>query len=291
MQVLSMIATRTARIRMPMRWSSPLQAVLALVVILGVAPGGLSLAAPPCRFSADLEVTIDALGIERVNIDAAEGDLAVQGHADLSQIRVTGRACAKSEAAVQQIQLLSNTEGIDAYIEAKIPSRRGRSSNATLDLKVAVPSHMALIVRDTTGEVLVRNVAALQLQDGTGGIEVESVSGGVSITDGTGATVIRGVGGSLQLKDGTGEVEISDVQGSVSVDDGTGAMTVSEVGGSVDLKDGTGDIEVEGIAGSVAVQDGSGDVSISRVEGSLALRSGSGRVRLAEIQGSVAVSK
>lgn len=291
MQVVSMIATRTAWTLVPRRWSGPLQVALALLVTIGVAPGGVSLAAPPCRFSADLEVTIDALGIERVKIDAAEGDLAVQGHTDLGQIRVTGRACAESEAVVQQIQLLSNTEGIDAYIEAKIPSRRGRSSNATLDLKVAVPNHMALIVQDTTGEVLVRNVAALQLQDGAGGIEVEKVSGSVSITDGTGATVIRAVGGSLQLKDGTGEVEIKDVRGSVSVDDGTGAITVSEVGGSVSLKDGTGDIEVEGIAGSVAVRDGTGDVSVSRVKGSLALRSGSGRVRLAEIQGSVVVSK
>ena len=289
MQFLSMIATRTTWILMPMRWSSPLRAMLALLVILGFAPGGLSFAAPPCRFSADLEVTIDALGIERVNIDAVEGGLVVQGHADSNQIRVTGKACAKSEAAVQQIQLISNTEGIDAYIEAKIPSRGRMFSSATLDLKAAVPSRLALAVQDGTGEILVRNVAALQLQDGTGDIEIEGVPGDVSVTDGTGATVVRAIGGSLQVKDGTGPLSIRDVQGSVTVDDGTGEIKISEVGGDLRLRDGTGDMEIEDIGGSVDVRDGTGDVSVSRVEGSLTLRNGTGGVQLTEVRGPVAV--
>lgn len=289
MQVVSMIATRAAWRLMPMRWPGPLQAALALLVMVGSVPGGVSLAAAPCRFSADLEVSIDAVGIERVNIDAAAGDLAVQGHTDSSRIRVTGKACAKSEAAVQQIQLLSRTEGVDAYIEAKIPSRGRMFSNATLDLRAAVPSRLALDVQDSTGEILVRNVAALQLRDGTGDVEIQGVPGDVSVTDGTGATAVRAIGGSLQVKDGTGPLSIRDVQGSVTVDDGTGEIKISEVGGDLRLRDGTGSIEIEDIAGSVDVRDGTGSVSVSRVEGSLTLRNGTGRVRLAEVRGPVAV--
>ncbi|MDE0262164.1 MAG: hypothetical protein OXJ37_07155 [Bryobacterales bacterium] len=289
MQVESMIATRAARTPEPMRRSGPLQAAFALLAIACAAPAGVSLAASPCRFSADLEVTIDATGIERVSIDAVAGDLAVQGLADSSQIRVTGKACAKSEAAVQQIQLLSSTEGIDAYIEAKIPSKRRVFSNATLDLKATVPSRLALAVQDSTGEVLIRNVAALQLQDGTGDIEIQGVPGDASVTDGTGATVIRAIGGSLQVKDGTGPLSIRDVQGSVTVDDGTGGIKISEVGGDLRLRDGTGDVEIEDIAGSVDVRDGTGDVSVSRVEGGLTLRNGTGGVQLTEVRGPVAV--
>ena len=287
MQVVSMIATRTAWLLMPRRWSGPLPAALALLVTAGAVPGGMSLAAPPCRFSADLEVTIDAIGIERLNIDAAEGGLAVHGDADSSEIRVTGKACAKSEAAVHQIQLLSNTEGMDAYIEAKIPSRGRMFQNATLDLRATVPSRLALAVQDSTGEILVRNVAALQLRDGTGDIEIEGVPGDVSVTDGTGATAVRAIGGSLQVKDGTGPLRIRDVRGSVTVDDGTGEIKISEVGGDLRLRDGTGDIEIEDIAGSVDVRDGTGDVSVSRVEGSVTLRNGTGGARLTEVGGPV----
>lgn len=289
MQVVSMIATRAAWPLMPRRWSGPLPAPLALLVIAGAVPGGMGLAAPPCRFSADLEVTIDAIGIERLNIDAVEGGLAVQGHADSSQIRVTGKACAKSEAAVQQIQLLSNTEGADAYVEAKIPSRRRMFRNATLDLEATVPSRLALAVQDGTGEILVRNVAALQLRDGTGDIEIEGVPGDVSITDGTGATVVRAIGGSLQVKDGTGPLTIRDVRGSVTVDDGTGEITISEVGGDLRLRDGTGNMEIEDIGGSVDLRDGTGNVSVSRVAGSLTLRNGTGGVQLTDVRGPVAV--
>ena len=274
MQVASMVATRPAWTLMPMRWSGSLQAAVASLVIVGTVPGGAGLAASPCHFSADLEVTIDAIGIERLNIDAVEGGLAVEGHTDSSQIRVTGKACAKSEAAVQQIQLLSSTDGSDAYVEAKIPSRGRMFSNATLDLKATVPSRLALAVKDTTGEILVRNVAALQLRDGTGDIEIEGIPGDVAVTDGTGATVVRAIGGSLQVKDGTGPLSIRDVQGSVTVDDGTGEIKISEVGGDLRLRDGTGDVEIADIAGSVDVRDGTGDVSVSRVEGSLTLRSG-----------------
>lgn len=289
MQVVSMIATRAAWPLMPRRWSGPLPAALALLVIAGAVPGGMGLAAPPCRFSADLEVTIDATAIERLNIDAAEGGLVVHGDADSNQIRVTGKACAKSEAAVQRIQLLSNTEGADAYVEAKIPSRGRMFRNATLDLEATVPSRLALAVQDGTGEILVRNVAALQLKDGTGDIEIEGVPGDVSVTDGTGATVVRAIGGSLQVKDGTGPLAITDVQGSVTVDDGTGEIKISEVGGDLRVRDGTGNMEIEDIGGSVDLRDGTGNVSVSRVEGSLTLRSGTGGVQLTEVRGPVAV--
>lgn len=284
-----MIATRIAWTLMPMRWSGPPQAGVALLAIVGAVPGGVSLAASPCRFSADLEVTIDAVGIERVNIDAVEGGLAVQGRTDSSQIRVTGKACAKSEAAVRQIQLLSRTDGSDAYIEAKIPSRGRMFSDASLDLNATVPSRLALAVQDSTGEILIRDVAALQLQDGTGDIEIQGVTGDVSVTDGTGATEVRAIGGSLQVKDGTGPLSIRDVQGSVTVHDGTGEIKISEVGGDLRLRDGTGDMEIEDIAGSVDVRDGTGDISVSRVEGSLTLRNGTGGVKLTEVRGSVAV--
>jgi DUF4097 and DUF4098 domain-containing protein YvlB len=270
-----------------MRWSGSARVALTLLGILAVAPGCVSLAEPPCRFSADLEVTIDALGIERVNVDAAEGGLAVQGSTDSSQIRVTGTACADSDEAVQQIRLLSRTEAGVAYVEAKIPSRRRMFRNATLDLKATVPSRLALAVQDGSGKILVRNVTALQLQDGTGDIEIEGVPGDVSVTDGTGATVVRAIGGSLQVKDGTGPLRISDVHGSVTVDDGTGEIKISAVGGDLRLKDGTGNMEIEDIAGSVDVRDGTGSVSISRVEGSVTVRNGTGGVRLTEVRGPV----
>ena len=289
MQVFSMIVIRAACALMSMRCSGPPQAGLAVLVVVGALPGGVSLAASPCRFSADLEVTIDAAGIERVNIDAVEGGLAVHGDADSSQIRVTGKACAKSEAAVRQIQLLSRTEGSDAYVEARIPSRGRMFSNATLDLKATVPSRLALSVQDGTGEILVRNVAALQLRDGTGDIEIEGIPGDVSVIDGTGATAVRAIGGSLQVQDGTGPLSIRDVRGSVSVDDGTGEIKISEVGGDLRLRDGTGGIEVEDIGGSVDVRDGTGHISISRVEGSVTVRNGTGGVHLSEVRGPVAV--
>lgn len=67
----------------------------------------------------------------------------------------------------------------------------------------------------------------------------------------------------LDIELGTGDVEVSDRSGSVDVDLGTGDIELERVGGALVLSVGTGDIEGEELAGPAASAElGTGDISL-----------------------------
>ncbi|MEM9457012.1 MAG: DUF4097 family beta strand repeat-containing protein [Myxococcota bacterium] len=67
----------------------------------------------------------------------------------------------------------------------------------------------------------------------------------------------------LDVELGTGDVEVSDRSGSVDVDLGTGDIELERVAGALVLSVGTGDIEGEELAGPAATAElGTGDISL-----------------------------
>ncbi len=225
--------------------------------------------ADDCDFTGTREDSVDAAGVESVEIDAGAGYLRVIGENGAAQIRARGEACASSEALLEEIRLEVDRSGDRLRIVARMPESSWRSHTARLDLTIELPSSVAVDIDDGSGSIEVRNVASLEIDDGSGSIEVEDVAGDVEIEDGSGEIEIAGVGGQVRIEDGSGEIELRRV-GSVLIDeDGSGEIDIEEVEGAVMVRsDGSGSINVRDVGGDFTVRrDGSGGIRHTAVAG------------------------
>lgn len=244
-------------------------ATVSLLAASGFTP-------PP---SADCEVTgtrsavVDATGTERVRVEAAAGSLRIEGDPELAEVRARGEACASDAETLERIRLVAGPGEDGIVVRAEMPDTDGSffsgGREARLDLVLRVPARMTLDVRDGSGGTEIRGVAAVAIDDGSGGLRIEDVAGDVRVEDGSGAIGIARIRGDVELEDGSGSIDVRDVTGSVALRDGSGSIRIEGVSGSVTIRDdGSGSIDVARIGGDFIVRDdGSGGIAYSEVEG------------------------
>jgi hypothetical protein len=231
------------------------------------------------EYKAPRNADVDARGARTVRIDAAAGNLRVEGRTGLTEVRVRGTARASRRSQLESIKLLAERRGSEVYVRAEIPddARDGWRAFSpghfmALDLVIEVPISLPLEVDDGSGEARFINTGPLTLEDGSGEIEIRGARGDVDVTDGSGTIVIDGVEGNVKISDGSGEIRARNVTGDVTVEeDGSGDIDVAEVGGTVRVEDdGSGNIDVGRVAGDFVVgNDGGGSIRYDTVKGSV----------------------
>lgn len=271
-------------------------------ILAGIAGLGAALSASAqgqddyCDFEAERSGVVEAAGAERLDLVALAGPLVIEGRPGLTEVRVTGRACASSQELLDGIELVAERRQSDVRVEVvmaesleRLTRLFGRNNYAWLELVVEVPEGMAAAVKDSSGSIEIRGVGDLTLRDGSGSVDIAGADGDVDINDGSGSLVVRDVSGSLQIHDGSGSIDVTDVGGSVEIRDGSGSVMVRNVGGSVSLADGSGSIETTEVEGDVTVTvDGSGSIYAANVVGDFVVeRDGSGSVSYDRIGGQV----
>lgn len=234
--------------------------ILVTAIGLAAAPAfpARTSAADDCRYTAERTATIAASGISTLELEAGAGSLRIIGRSGISQIQVRGRACASSTALLGALQLRANRSGTTYAVEMLAPENTRKwnddGSYARIDLVIEVPASMVARVSDGSGEAIISGIAGLDMDDGSGELEVTNVGGDVTIEDGSGELEITGVQGDVVVEDGSGEVTIRDVTGSVTVSDGSGSIRVAQVGGNFTVRsDGSGDVQESGVSGTVRV--------------------------------------
>lgn len=243
--------------------------LLALLPTVAAAPAP----AQECEFSASRSASVPTSGVRAAEIAAAAGSLRIEGVRGLREVRVRGRACASSREILEQIRLVAVREGDRIRVEARMPEwndRRSERYTARLDLVVQVPERLPLNVRDSSGATEIRNVAALDLQDSSGDVEIAGVSGDLWVRDSSGDLRVREVRGTVRATDSSGDVELRGVGGSVLIpSDSSGDIVVSDVAADVRIdRDSSGDIRVSDVRGDFVVeQDGSGSIRSENVRG------------------------
>ena len=207
----------------------------------------------------DLE--LDADGISRLMINAGAGSMYVTGVAGLDKITVKATIVVPDEDeddAVRmidkKIRLSLQKDAGDARLEAWFESGfMSFGSSPTIALEVSVPQGMAvdiddgsgsidivdvagdITIDDGSGSIDVSNVAHVKIDDGSGSIDIVNAAGDVSIVDGSGSISVRHVAGSVTIDDGSGSIKVSDIDADlVIVDDGSGSLTFSDIRGTVD---------------------------------------------------------
>jgi DUF4097 and DUF4098 domain-containing protein YvlB len=214
--------------------------------------------AEDCKIAADRTASSPLAGIERVEIETEAGDLHVTGMAGATIATARGKACASGDDMMEGITLEMERADRVLRITAKTPAGSvlrmfGKSSYARLDLEITIPPNLPVTLVDTSGDLEVAGVAALDLKDDAGDILVHDIARDVAIDDSSGDLTVANVKGNVTLKDGSGDIKVSNVGGTVEV-----------------TSDGSGDIDVQEVArGLVVRSDSSGEINFSRVRGNI----------------------
>lgn len=205
------------------------------------------------------DLSVPSAGLETLRIEAGAGSLQVSGApgADAvtvsARIRVPGASASRAAKVIERDMVLRlDADGavaqLDSWFESG-PSLFG--SSPTIDLEVRLPPELSL-----------------EIEDGSGSIEIRDMGAAVQVDDGSGSLSLRRVRGPVSIDDGSGSIVVRDVERDVSIRDGSGSITVSRVGGNVRIIDGSGGIDVAEVAGDLDIpKAGSGSVSISEVQG------------------------
>ncbi len=249
---------------------------LFLVLLMGMVLIGADL-------SRERVMTLPAEGITELNIDCGAGSLKVTGEKGAREIRVKATFVSEDipqdelKAFVEKhVDLKLEKKGDRAFLVSKVnhsasvmSSLFGKRANLRIDLEVTVPAALDLEVDDGSGWIEIRAVnGKVEIDDGSGSITLENIGGAVEIEDGSGGVVLTDIEGDVEIEDGSGDLEVRQVRGDVSIDDGSGEIKVNQVGGSVEISDGSGDIVIDDVKKDVIIREsGSGGVKITHVEG------------------------
>ncbi|MCA9609931.1 MAG: DUF4097 family beta strand repeat protein [Myxococcales bacterium] len=227
------------------------------------------------------ELSLDASALDTLRIDVGAGDLDVVGDPTIDAIEV--RVCLRTNSGIdasddrarEALDARLETDGSDGVLYVHIADG---PDGYYADVTVALPSSLRVAARDGSGDIRLRAVAALDLVDDSGDVDIEDVAGPVTVDDESGDLRIV-TAGPVSVVDTSGDLTIEDVGGDVVIEDDSGEIVVDGVDGDVDVTDGSGGIVVRHVTGRVTVRDGSGDIEVTDVGDFELLEDGSGSVR------------
>lgn len=225
-----------------------------------------------CRYTAERQASVDTTGATRVEIMARAGDLIVRP-SNGATLAAEGRACASSQAFLDQTQLHVRRQGDLVQVHVQVPDEMKGIGlmYASLDLTVSVPGDLPVEVTDSSGDMTLERVRVTKVQDSSGDISA------------------RGLKGDVEIDDSSGDLRVEDTNGAVSVRDSSGDIVIRGATRVHIPLDSSGDIDVERVSGDVRIdRDSSGDIRIADVGGSVeVLADGSGQVRVTGVKGTV----
>jgi len=231
-------------------------AMLAAAALLAAATAD---ARPDLQDTKQLE--LDAAQLTKLSIHAAAGSLIVRGAPDSNTIRITAEIWQSRANDDYKLTLTKDNKMALLVTEIESGGWFFFGNDDRIDLIVSVPAHLQL-----------------DIEDGSGSIEISDINGDVWIEDKSGSIELSKLGGALKIEDGSGSLTITNVLGDVKIDDGSGTISVRTTGGNVHIDDGSGSISIEDIAGVVRVSDGSGGISVDGAADFKLLNDGSGSV-------------
>ena len=241
---------------------------LTLVVSLLLLSG---MAVASEKMSFERQLTAPALDFETVEIITGAGTLRViggSGEEMTVDATVTSADYSKMAEFVDEFEskmlfYIKQQQGM-IQIMAKPRKSMFNTPNIQINLLVTLPSQVNLNV-----------------DDGSGSLMIENISGRLNVDDESGSLRINNIRNDISIKDGAGSITITDIDGLVNIEDKAGAINMSDINGNVVIKDRSGSIEAEKITGNLTLDDTSGDVTVKGLSGQfILLDDGSGKLQV-----------
>jgi len=247
-------------------------------------------------------LSLSAAGIELLEIDCGAGYLEVSGIEGLKKIEVRAEIILKglSEREAQRfiknnVKLSLEKRGNRAVLISEIrePSSFLKWGEKKINLTVKIPKNIDLDVDDGSGSIEIEDIKGnLDIDDGSGSMCVEDITGNLDINDGSGSIDINNITGNLEIDDGSGTIRVESINGNIEIDDGSGEIEAADIAGEVLINDGSGSIDVRNSDGDVEIIDGSGSIYINGVEKDVIVkRDGSGSIKVVNVKGNVRIPR
>lgn len=169
----------------------------------------------------------------------------------------------------RHVLLTLEQDGRNVLLKGVFKNQKTMNTDAKINLIVAIPKHLRVQIDDGSGRIDVSDLdAALLIQDDSGSIHIRDIQGDVIVEDGSGKINITDIRGNLDVKDGSGSIQIDRVRGDVRLVDGSGPMTLKDIDGNLAIRDGSGAIEIINVTRNVLIKEaGSGTLEIDGVKG------------------------
>ncbi len=249
--------------------------------------------AQPCEFERIDPVSESLTDITRVELNALAGELEISGQST-ETLSLESRACADTQKHLDNIRLdIRRDAGVlTVTVVMDLDDVLWDAEYAYADLVVHLPATMPVAIRDSSGDISLKDVSVASIDDSSGKITGRDLHGDMTVNDSSGDMRFDRVTGSITLTDSSGDIELRDINGAVTVRaDGSGSIELTRISGAVEVgRDGSGDIDID-TAGPVHIQgDGSGEIVISNVSGGVYIGAdGAGSIDVADITGDFTV--
>jgi DUF4097 and DUF4098 domain-containing protein YvlB len=179
------------------------------------------------RFTERESKSFPVTGTPNVNLITFDGSVTVHGW-DKSEVMYTATKRGDDAEEAKQVKIQSEQQGSAVSIIAK-----SEEGNGSASLDVYLPRNATLHVSSDDG--------SLQLE---------------------------GVSGDLTLRTGDGSIQVSEGHGQLQVNTGDGSINVSNFDGNVDARAGDGSISLDGKFVALSARTGDGSISLSVPAGS-----------------------
>jgi DUF4097 and DUF4098 domain-containing protein YvlB len=225
---------------------------------------------------------VDLAGIDLVKMRLGSGDIVVMSD-DVAEgefiIKKTYRATKKDhlEEMEGEGEVTFERDGSTLIVERQ-PSRYPgfemvSKGYVSIDIMATLPASLPL-----------------DIDTGSGDVEIDERTGRVWIDTGSGDVRIDGASGGLEAEAGSGDLRIGTAAAGVTLATGSGDVWADRIEGDVDLSTGSGDIDIGEVVGDLWAGTGSGDVAIDKSDGTAYVKTGSGDVMFRGHKGSAEVS-
>jgi len=179
------------------------------------------------RFTAKETKTFSVTGSPRVTINTFDGQVTVRGW-DKQEVSYTATKTANDEESLKAISIDAQQQGDGVSINA-----RDDEHNGSVSFEVYVPRQSSL-----------------------------------HVSSGDGALNLDGVTGQITLRSGDGPIEVANGGGQLQVNTGDGLIKILKFEGQVDARTGDGPIALDGNFNSLSARTGDGTISLSVPAGS-----------------------
>ncbi len=252
--------------------------VVTTCLILGFLTAPAS--AARCKFKADRSAELSGEGVVSVEIFVLAGDLSVSGVEGADTIRAEGEGCVSKEGMLEVMDITMRRSDDRVQIFAEMPDISGDNDSewedqfAVMDMEIDLPTGMAVIVHDSSGDLRISRLASAEITDSSGMIEVVDVPGDILIPqDSSGDIQLERVGSVTIQVDSSGEIMIEDAASVTIANDTSGEIRLRNIRGDVLIgNDSSGGIDVRDVGGSFVVEnDTSGGIRHRNVAGAVSL--------------------
>jgi len=174
------------------------------------------------RFTAQETRTFTVSGAPRVSITTFDGRVTVHGW-DKSEVTYTATKHSNQEENLKQILIEAQQQGQTITVNAK----NDEQESGSVDLDVYVPRQSTL-----------------------------------HVSSGDGALNLEGVSGQITLRSGDGPIQVANGGGQLEVNTGDGRIQVIKFDGQVDARTGDGEIALDGNFNALSARTGDGPITL-----------------------------